>query len=242
MNALPAPIAAFDDAQRRGLALLDEVVARLQVGMTPEDVARMAREGAATHGFTGWFHGPEVQRSADLAGGWSRRLGRTDRKPLEDGELVTLDLGPATADAFADIAYTVLVGRGAAPKVLTVAETCVRACLGYASRWKTVGEIQVFAQAWAVNHRMELAAETVGHRVLPREGWLENGWPRSAHLATRLRRNQVHRLHPVRMAGMFAVRPVVKDPRTGLAAAFEEIVWIDGEQKRILGRDDSSPS
>ena len=242
MNVLPAPVAAFDDAQRRGFALLDEVIARIQVGMTPEDIARMAEESAAAHGFDGWYHVPEVQRGAALAGGWKQRLGRTDRKPLDEGELVAIDLGPSTTDAFADVGRTVQVGRGPAPRVLEVAETCVRACLGYASRWKTVGEIQVFAQAWAVNHRMELASSGVGHRVLPREGWLESGWPRSAHLATLLRRNQIHRLHPVRMSGMFAVRPVVRDPRAGVAAAFEEIVWIDGEQKHILGRDATSLS
>jgi methionine aminopeptidase len=240
MTGLPAPIAAFDDAQRRGIALLDEVVARIQVGMTPEDIARMAQEGAAAHGFDAWFHAPEVQRGAALAGGWKHRLLRKDRKPLDEGELVAIDLGPATADAFADVARTVQVGRGDAPRVLGVAQSCMRACLGYASRWKTVGEVQVFAQAWAVNHRMEIAPGAVGHRVLPREGWLENGWPRSAHLATLLRRNQVHRLHPVRMSGMFAIRPVVCDPRGGVAAVFEEIVWIDGEQKRILGRDEPS--
>jgi hypothetical protein len=208
----------------------------VQVGMTPADVARLAHEAASAHGFHGWFHAPEVQRTSGRAAGWRGRLSRAHEAPLREGDLLAIDLGPATDDAYADIGCTLVGGGSAEPRVLEVARACVRACIGYASRWKTVGEVQVVASAWAVNHRMELAAEGVGHRVLPREGWLANGWPRSAHLATRLRRNQIHRLHPVRMAGMFAVRPVVVDPRTGQSASFEEVVWIDGERKHLLGR------
>ena len=78
------------------------------------------------------------------------------------------------------------------------ARACTTAACGYASRGKAGGEIHVFARAWAVNRRMDLAGEgPVGHRVLPREGVLATGFPRSAHLATLLPRNRIHRLHPV---------------------------------------------
>ena len=121
--------------------------------------------------------------------------------------------------------------------MVTVARDCVKAACGYASRWKTVGEIWVFARAWAINNRMELAGESaVGHRILPKEGMVASGFPRSAHLATHIPGNRIHRLHPIRMRGMFAIRPAIQDA-AGWSAAFEEVVWIQDEQRKILGRD-----
>jgi methionine aminopeptidase len=139
MSDLPSPIAAFDDAQRRGIALLDAVTARVQVGMTPADVARLAQEAANTHGFGGWFHAPEVQRTSGRSAGWKGRLSRANEAPLREGDLLAIDLAPATDDAYADVGCTVVVGGTAEPRVLEVARACVRACIGYASRWKTVG-------------------------------------------------------------------------------------------------------
>ena len=98
-----------------------------------------------------------------------------------------------------------------------------------------MGEIVIFAQAWAVNHRMTLAQkENVGHRIIAKEGWTSVGFPKSAHAATLMRRNQLHRLNPTRMNGMFAIRPEVDDK--GHRASFEEIVYVDGDAKGVLGR------
>lgn len=236
MDALPPDIAAFDDAQRRAWAVLSEVLPGVVAGATPADVIARAREAALREGFTAWFHAPEIAVGEGIGGGIRARLGALRPRPLAEGDLVSVDLGPATSEACADVGVTVRVGGGSSP-VLDVARSCVEACCGFASRWKTVGEIHVFARAWCVNRRMDLAQEgAVGHRVLPRAGLLSAGWPRSAHLATLVARNRIHRLHPVRMQGMFAIRPVVRGP-DGTCAAFEEIVWIDGDQRRVLGRD-----
>jgi hypothetical protein len=234
---LPPAIAAFDDAQRRAIALLAEVVAEARPGAAVADLEGFATSRAAEVGFSGWYHPPELRVGAAIGGGLRGRIAALRPAPLAEGDLLSVDLGPATSDAYGDVGVTVVVGGGAAPAVVEVARTCTQAACGYASRWKTVGEIHVFARAWAVNRRMDLAGEgPVGHRVLPREGVLASGFPRSAHLATLLARNRIHRLHPVRMQGMFAVRPVVRSG-DGACAAFEEIVWIDGDQRRLLGRD-----
>lgn len=232
---LPSPIAAFDDAQRRTIALTKDVLRHLEAGMTERDVYELAETRLQVHGFSAWYHAPEV-----AIGG--RRLQRVTlpwaRHKLQPGDLVTVDLGPTDGESYGDFGYTqrFAPAEGTAdPKVLGVARDCVRATCGYASRWKTVGELYIFARAWAVNNRMDLAnTSALGHRILPKEGVLVTGFPTSAHLATLLARNRVHRLHPVRMAGMFALRPEVID--RGTVASFEEIVYVQDETHRVLGR------
>lgn len=230
---LPPPIAAFDDAQRRTIELTREVVLHLEAGMSERDVAGLAEARLAAHGFTGWYHPPEV---------WIRRStppllpAPSASRKLQVGDVVTIDLGPADADAYGDFAWSLAFGTVTEPRLLEVARTCTRASCGYASRWKTIGEILIFVQAWAVNRRMTLTrGGSVGHRVLPREGWVRTGFPRSAHLATLLWRNRIHRLNPERMDGMFAIRPVVRDGEA--VAAFEEVVYVHEEIRQVLGRD-----
>ncbi len=216
-------------------------MARVQPGMTADQIAGECRALAAQDGVTAWYHAPEVRVGSAIRGGL-RGLVAGTRRPLEVGELVSVDLAPAWGDAWGDIGATRVVGDVAEPAVLAIARSATEGCCGIASRWKTVGELHVFARAWAVNHRMDLAdGDSIGHRVLSRDdlpGVLaaaDSGRvARIAHAATRLRSQRIHRLHPVRMAGMFAVRPVVVDAQ-GLAAAFEEIVWVDGDGRGVLG-------
>jgi len=232
---LPDPIRAFDGAQRRAIAMLKDVRGRLEAGMSERDVVELAETRLDSHGFDRWYHPPEVRIGPD-AGGGGLLYRPSARTKLEPGMLIGIDLGPATDTAYGDIGFTLCFGADE-PKVVKVARENVRACCGYASRWKTVGEIFVFARAWAVNNRMELVSEgAAGHRVLPKEGLLATGFPRSAHAATLLPSNRIHKLHPIRMKGMFAIRPAVK--HGDLSAAFEEVIWIQDEQRKVLGRDD----
>lgn len=219
--------------------MTSDVVRRLEAGMSARDIYELAETRLGEHDFSGWYHPPEV-RVRPFGNG--SMLKRPDpHVKLAPGDLVSMDLGPADGVAYADFGTTMVFASpdDKEPAVLGVARDCIRASCGFASRWKTQGEIVIFAQAWAVNHRMTLSqAETVGHRILGKEGWLGVGFPKSAHLATRLRRNQLHKLNPVRMAGMFAIRPEVDDH--GHRASFEEIVYIDGDQKGVLGRGSAS--
>lgn len=231
---LPPVVAAFDDAQRRAIRMMADVVARLESGMFARDVVELAETRLGEHGFTTWYHPPEVAVGAAIAKGGLRLPSRGEA--ISAGTLVSIDLGPGTAEAYGDVGLTRAFGADEEPHVLREARECVRASCGYASRWKTCGEIFVFAAAWAVNNRLTLANESaVGHRVLPRDGLLARGFPKSAHLATLLPRNRLHRLHPVRMDGMFAVRPVLSDGAH--AAAFEEMIYIHDDVRCVLGRD-----
>ena len=233
--SLPAAFRPFDDAQRRTIALTADVVCPLEAGMSERDILDIAETRLRDHGFTTWYHPPELRVRPFGNGSILKRPSATTR--LNPGDLVSLDLGPSSATAYGDFGTTITFAPSDDTElaVLSVARDCIRAACGYASRWKTSGEIAIFAQAWAVNQRMTLAQkETIGHRILPREGMLAVGFPKSAHAATLLRRNKMHRLNPVRLNGMFAIRPEVDDH--GHRASFEEIIYVDGDQKGVLGR------
>lgn len=229
---LPAGIARFDDAQRRTIAYTRDVLRRLEAGMSERDIYELVETRREAHGFTTWYHHPEVRVGGR---GFGPLAWPSSRRRLAAGDLFTLDLAPADADAYGDFGTTTIFAASEAPPVVEVARTCTRAVCGYASRHKTIGELFVFAQAWAINHRMKLAnRRAMGHRVIEREGLWVTGFPRSAHYGTLLARNRVHRLNPVRLSGMFAIRPeVIHD---GRVAAFEEILYIHEGVKRVLGR------
>lgn len=232
---LPEPIARFDDAQRRAIAMLGDVLRRLEAGMSERDIFELAETRLHDHGFTGWFHAPEVSVGEATAKVRRLPLPPSASRRLQPGDLVMIDLGPGDEAAFGDVGTTLRFANPEEPEVVRVARECCRAGCGFASRWKTCGEIYIVCESFANNNRMQLGnSRAVGHRVLPREGLLATGWPRSAHAATLLPRNQLHRLNPVRMAGMFAVRPHVVG--RGQGASFEEMIYIQDDVRCVLGR------
>ncbi len=229
----PALVDGFDDAQRRGFALLREVVGLLEAGMSEADVADVAEQRASAHGFGTWFHPPEVQIGVRIAkhSHWNRPSTKVSLSP---GELISIDLGPADGDVYADVGTTHAFDAEE-PRVVGVARECTRAISGYASQWKTVGELFVYARAWAINHRMALGSKrSIGHAILGKEGLRQLDWPRSAHTATLLRRHQVHFFNPERIDGIWALRPLIREGDVG--AAFEEMIYIHGDDRRVLGR------
>jgi hypothetical protein len=223
---------AFERAQAATIALTRSVVNGLQPGMSERDVCLMARRMADEQPlFTGWFHTPEVYFDR-VASRWPSR----DRGTLRPGTLVQIDLAPATDDAFGKFGYS-FTFQGEEHAAVTEARRICQATCGFSSRFKCVGELFVFAHSWANNHRIELhARHAIGHTCLPREGLTNTQWPLMARMATRLRRNQVQWYNPRRILGIYTVNPPVH--HNGRVAAFEEMIYIDGETKRVLGRTD----
>ena len=232
-------LSAFDAAQRETIALTRAVVARLEVGMSPQDIAALATDMASQHGFTSWFHRPEVTFDPRPA---ARRVpfsphGGSSTDRLTPGTLIQLDLAPATGEAFGDFGTVVAFQhRGPLPRAVTEArELCLALC-SLAGHQKCVGELFVFAQSWTNNRRLSMgSARAVGHACLPPEGLAAAAWPRVSRAATFLRRNQIQWFNPRLMAGAYAVNPpVICD---GHVLAFEELIFVDGPDKRVLGRD-----
>ncbi len=230
----PLPdLAAWDDAQRRAFALLGAWLGRLEPGMAERDVVAEVRALLADHGFDGLVSPPDVRAGprTRTASPWSR----PGRAVLAAGDLVTVALQPWSGTAMAAVAATACLG-GEAPPLVDLARACTRATCGYATRWKCVGELLVFARSWAANHRLELVGRTIGHALLPPEGALVRGWPRSARVTTWLQRHQAHFLNPARVHGLWALAPRITDATRG--AVFGEVIAVDGDDRRILGRDD----
>ncbi len=226
-----AVIDAFDAAQRGALLLLARVVARLEAGQTEADVARIATELAPELGFDRWFHKPHVRFDPPARPAcWSR-----SRRKLAPGTLVEIDVGPANPEAFGDAGTTVFFGPGTPPPLLAHARELCRAACGYANRWKCTGEVFVFADAWVRNRGASLGgARSIGHRCFPPSGWAASGWPTLARAAIVMRRNQIQWFNPRRMNGIFAVQPRLAEGER--SCTFEEMIVIDGETRRVLGR------
>jgi hypothetical protein len=231
MSTLPPEIAAFDHAQRMTIDLMRTVVDNLEEGMSELAVYNLALEQAGAFGFTDWFAKPEVR----FDGARSMFHRPSAKRILRKGTLVELDLAPSTGNAFGDFGIGFAFGTDDEPMIVSEARDACKAVCGFASRFKTVGELYVFAESWANNRRVSLGgARSVGHMVPLCEGVFATAWPKSARMAIFLRRCQVHFLNPRRVIGIYALSPRVV--ANGQAMCFEEMIYIEGDEKRILGR------
>ncbi len=227
-------IARFDDAQRRTIALTSRLLERLEVGLSERDIALRAQELLPQHGFDGWFYPPEIQIGSNTtrAGIWRPP---STRKRLHRGDTIMIALGPSDGLAAGDICTT-RIFDGPDDELVEAARDCSRATSGYASSLKCVGELFIYARTWASTHRLGLAnPRSIGHALLAPQGRIASGYPRSAHVATWLRRYQIHFLNPRRLSGMWAIGPQLMSDRAG--ARFREVVLIEPGVRRLLGRD-----
>ena len=231
LTTLPPEIAAFDHAQRMTIQLMRTVVDNLEVGMSERDVYDLAVEQAPSFGFSDWFAKPEVRFNG--ARSVFHRPSSSTR--LSKGTLIEIDLAPSTEDAFGDFGIGLCFGEEREPSIVSEAREACRAVCSFASRFKTVGELYVFAESWANNNRVSLGgARSIGHMVPLNEGMFSMSWPRTARMAIFLRRCQVHFLNPRRVIGIYCLSPRVV--AEGKAMCFEEMVYIEGDHQRILGR------
>ena len=224
----------FEDAQRRTIKLVTSMLRRLEPGMSELAIARLAADMLPEHGFDGWFYPPEIQLGGNTtrAGIW-RPPGPRNR--LTRGDTLMIALGPSDGQASGDISTTIIFGEPD-NKLVKQARDCTRATCGYATGLKCIGELFIYARTWAANHQLALAnPRSIGHALLPPTGKLATGYPRSAHMATWLRRYQIHFLNPRRLVGMWAVGPQVTDGDAG--ARFREVVLMGPGTRRILGRE-----
>jgi len=223
-------VEAFEDAQLRTIGVLRAARDGLRDGMTEKDVVDLIESLAAQAGFTEWFRPPYVHFDCPVKPAFIPS-GRVSLKP---GTVVEMDACPATDQAYGVFGTVVVHGGRPEPELVTHAREACRAASGFASRWKCTGEVFVYAQAWANNRRGTIDSDSVGHVCFPRLGRTAIAWPRAARAATLMRRHRVQWFNPRRMNGFYAIQPrVVLD---GHGCAFEEMILINGDEKRIVGR------
>lgn len=230
----PAVVAAFEEAQVRAQAMLREGKDALAPGMSEKDIVAFYQERAAAHGFTGWFDRPYVRINSPDTFRHEESAGRV----LEEVSMVEVLLQPATDSAFACAGASWMTGGAEDAAVIDAARELCRGCCGFANRFKCTGEVYVFADAWSRNRTFSIEMEeqqAVGHACLPPQGLLATGWPDSARIASYLRRNQLGWFNYRRMHGIYAIRPRLFTG--GYSALFGEMILVDGETKRIFGRD-----
>ena len=142
--------------------------------MSEPDVVELALSQAGAFGFRDWFAKPEVR----FDGAKSVFHRPSASNVLKKGTLVEIDLAPSTDNAFGDYGTGLCFGVDEEPPIVTEAREACRAICGFASRFKTVGELFVFAESWANNHRVSLGgARSVGHMVPLCEGLFATAWP-----------------------------------------------------------------
>lgn len=234
MQDAAAHLPAFVDAQGRALALLRDLVPRLEAGMSERDVHHLALERGRAQGCEKWFRAPVVRFDAPPIVRWTDRP-RT-APTLAPGMIVELEVAPATGEAFGDVGIALAFGQEEQPTIVQDARDLCRAVVGFSSRWKCVGELFVFAQAWANNRRGSLGGQqSVGFGAMtPDRSWAGR-WPGGAWAASLLRRNQIQFFNPRRMNGIYVIRPrMVAD---GQGASFAEMVLVTPESRQIIGRE-----
>lgn len=224
-------VGAFQSAQDATISAVGEVAQTLQEGMSEVAVAQALEAAVRDRGFDAWFQRPRVQFGAPA----DPRRWMSDKGELTAGTVVEIHLAPANRDAFGSLGHAFVFGGGPEPEVVRLARELCRATCGFASRWKTVGEIYVYADAWANNRRHSLdRTETVGHVCFPRRGragWL---WPYGARTAVLMRRHQIQWFNPRRTHGVYCIAPrIIVD---GQGCSFGEMVLIDGDTKAVVGR------
>jgi len=224
--------AAFEGHQSRALQLLRAVVDRLEDGMSAPDVAQVARSMRPEHGFTHWFHKPRIDIGA-LRSPFPNPL--RSPKVLRRGDLIHIDLAPATPRGFGDVGCT-WAFESTEPGIVSAGRELTQAICGYASHWKCVGELVVFARSWCRSRQLTLHDRGgLGHDCLGPDRAPFGPYPASARAAILLRRHRVHMLNPRRMNGCYAIQVAVSD-QTGFAS-FEEMVYVSPDGRVVLGRD-----
>lgn len=223
---------AFEDAQRRTIALLGDATRRLEAGMTERDVVDLVESMAEDAGFRDWFRPPYCHFNCPEKPSFVP----SGRGGLQRGTVVEIDACPATDLAYGAYGTAIVFGGGPEPELVSDAREACRAAAGFSSRWKCTGEVYVYAQAWANNRRYGIDSDSIGHVCFPRLGRTAVAWPRAARAATLMRRHRIQWFNPRRMHGFYAVQPrIVAD---GHGCAFQELIFIDGTEKRVVGRPD----
>jgi methionyl aminopeptidase len=238
-------------AEIERLALVNELVARVLAelkslvvpGLTTADLNAVAEkrlgEAGAEPAFKG-YHGYPATICASI----NEQVvhGIPSKRPLVEGDIVSIDMGAKLDGFYGDSAVTVPVGRVSdeADRLLKVTEASLYEGLAAVKPGARVSDIGAAVQAHVEAHGFSVVREFVGHGIgtkLHEEPQIPNYGP--AGRGPRLSEGMVLAVEPMVNLGKAAVKvlgdgwtAVTKDG--SLSAHFEHTVVVTGSGCRIL--------
>jgi methionyl aminopeptidase len=231
------------EIMRQSNRLVAQVLQRLREGIKPgiatkeldQRAEHSIREAGATPAFKGYRGYP-----ANLCASINEQVvhGIPGPRSLQEGDIVSLDLGVYCNGYYGDAAITVPVGKVAeeAMRLLEVSEQALAKGIEQAKAGNRLLDISYAIQSWAESHGFSVVRDFVGHgigRNLHEDPQVPNFGP--PHQGPRLRPGMVLAIEPMINVGTWEVK-VLQDDWTvvtadqRLSAHFEHTIAItDGE-------------
>jgi methionyl aminopeptidase len=242
------------DKMRRAGRIVAEVLARMRECVAPgattaelDEVAEaVIRSHNATPSFKGYPAGSAHPFPASICASVNEELvhGIPGPRVLEEGDIVSIDVGAILDGFHGDAAVTLPVGQISpdVQELLEVTETALAVGIAAARAGSRSGDISAAIQAWVEGRGYEVVREYTGHGIgremheepqVPNHGQAGHGVP--------LRRGMTLALEPMVLAGGNRVR--VKDDHWAvvscdgeLTAHFEHTIAITDGEAEILTR------
>jgi methionyl aminopeptidase len=142
------------------------VAERIRPGVTTLQLDAVAEEFIRDHGADPGFKGyGGFPNSLCTSVNESVVHGIPNDRPLEDGDIVSVDCGVLKNGFYGDSAYTFAVGDIASEvqKLLDVTKECLRLAIEQAVVGKRIGDIGFACQSYAEQHGFGVVRELVGH-------------------------------------------------------------------------------
>jgi methionyl aminopeptidase len=142
------------------------VAERIRPGVTTLQLDAVAEEFIRDHGAEPGFKGyGGFPNSLCTSVNESVVHGIPNDRPLEDGDIVSVDCGVLKNGFYGDSAYTFAVGDIASEvqKLLDVTKECLRLAIEQAVVGKRIGDIGFACQSYAEQHGYGVVRELVGH-------------------------------------------------------------------------------
>lgn len=235
-------------AQRAARRLAEEIVGRLDVGMTEHDAYRVARDVFRREGVDRCWHLPYIGVSSgslqlrSLAA-LARARASTRRRHIRADDVVLVDIGPIIDGYPSDYTLTAVIGSHPAygdliaqsRRLTHAAAALVRPHVLAADLWRQVVAMVPSARGYELGFPPLIQ---LGHRIIPMASLLSRiPEGRLARLLLRRDGAFVARANRQVMDGLWAIEPYVIGHHR--AAKHEVLVLVDGD--RVVTVEDGPP-
>lgn len=138
----------------------------IEPGVTPLQLDKLAEECIRDHGAEPGFLGLyDFPNSLCISLNQTVVHGIPNKRPLQEGDIVSIDCGALKNGYYGDHAYTFEVGEVAPEvrKLLKVTKECLYLGIAAATAGNRIGDIAAAVQTHAENHGYGVVRELVGH-------------------------------------------------------------------------------